>query len=268
MFNEFIHEVNVNSQPLSADEERDLYNRHKAGDADAGHTLVKRHYKLALVLGLQHVKRGGKLEELFQEGVLGLYKALDRFDPDKGARFASYATWWVNSHIQDHMRDMGRQVSLPSHIVDQLAKLSVTTETFVAEEHRDPTDEELSNLLSLSERQISKLREQMVYPLSLDGEFDAEGSAGNKLRDIIEDVHQETAREYSARLSDISYVKTLMDRRLTDQERSVLCHRFGLCGEQETTLVETGKKVGISTARVQQIEQAALGKLKKAMAST
>lgn len=267
MFNQIVQDVNSNTETLTAEAETALHNQYASGDQSAGKRLVEAHLKTALILALEYVKRGGAVEELFQEGVIGLYRALDKFDPSRGVRFVSYAAWWVRSQIQNFLRENSRQVTLPSHLFDQIIKLSSTTVEFVQQEHREPTDKELSEILELSEKKIAQLKAHSQASVSFDQGTDIpdEGHDDNGIHSTLADIHQETAAEYAARLDEIERMETLMNRRLTKQERDVLKHRYGIGGLDEHTLQETGKALGVSTARVQQVERTALAKLRRVM---
>jgi len=266
MFNRLISSINEERKPLSSDAEEALVKRFVDGDEAAGAELIETHLRLALILSLEYVKKGGSLEELFQEGVVGLHKALDRFKLNKGTRFASYATWWVRSQLQDFMRTNSRQIVLPSHVIDQISKLTKATTAFVAEHQREPNDNELAGLLKLSERKIGRLKVYVQPEVSLYSQPCAgEGASEVELHDSIEDIHQETACQCAMRLNDLEQLETAIAARLSEQEQGVLRYRFGLNGGSELTLEATGELMGVSIARVQQIERAAIDKLKKVM---
>lgn len=265
MFKRIVEEVN-SREPINQSEESNLLEKFRNGCEISGHELVKAHYRVVLSIAHNYLKGGFQLEELFNEGVLGLYRALEEFDSNKGARFGTYAGCWVKHYIQNFFRDNLRNVRLPSYVVDQITRLSSTEQTLVGELQRTPTDAEIAERAELDEDKLEKLRGYLCGETRFDSP--AEGNEGDEggvhnRHEQWADVHQQCALEYAIKVSDIERIRELILTKLSDIERKVLILRFGLYDQDEHTMKETGEIVKLSTPRIQQIESAILEKLRK-----
>ncbi|MBS1889130.1 MAG: sigma-70 family RNA polymerase sigma factor [Actinobacteria bacterium] len=252
---------------LEPDEERRLILAAKAGDADARGQLVEASMPLIASVARPY-RQSSRVErlELLQEGVVGLLRALERYDPDRGVPFWAYAGWWVRQAMQQLVSELNRPVVLSDRALRHLSRLRDAHGAGLRETGREPGSEELAERTGLMREHVDDLlavdrparsTEEPVF-----GGQDTVGTLGDLLADPLADGEYERvlealqARELLALLSGLS-----------ERERSILRARFGLEGEPERTRTEIAESLGLSAERVRQIEQRALGKLAAAAAS-
>ena len=248
--------------------ERELIAAAKAGEREARAQLIEAF--LPLIASVARIYRASpQIEriELLQEGVVGLLRALERYDPERGVPFWGYAAWWVRQAMQQLVAELTRPVVLSDRALRQLARMKDFHRAYVQAQGREPTHQELAAGTELSDEQVANLIASDQPARGLDepvvGEEGTIGTFGELLVDpIAED-------EYERALDDIelAQLRSLLSG-LSERERSVLRARYGLDGGQERTLREIGGELGLSAERVRQIEQRALGKLRAAVSAS
>ena len=242
---------------LTAEEEVELSKRIERGDLAAKERMINANLRLVISIARKYQGQGLPLGDLIQEGMLGLIRAVEKFDWRKGFKFSTYGTLWIRQAIGRGLANSSRTVRLPVHIASQARKIRDAERELAAKLERDPTPEELSDLVGLTPREIEDIRAADRTPTSLDrGVGDSEETA---LGDLIADDAATPDQEVQQEQGD-STVRQVVGG-LPSPERDVLTLRYGLGGTEAVALRETGRRLGISAERVRQIEDRALRKL-------
>jgi RNA polymerase primary sigma factor len=243
---------------LDAHEERDLSRRAHGGEKEARRRLIESNLRLVISIAKKYRGRGVPFEDLIQEGNAGLIRAVEKFDPEMGNRFSTYATWWIRQAVTRAIADHSRTVRLPAHVVDSLYRLRRAENTLSVELGRDATEEELAERLGVKPEETRRLRE-VSQPISsinarIGGASDEDGSEmGDRLPD------DRSGDDY-ARVEVGQWELALVEavRSLPDREARVLEMRHGLDGGDVRTLREVSEVLGISQERARQVEIKAL----------
>ena len=242
---------------LTADEEVELSKRIERGDLAAKDRMINANLRLVISIARKYQGQGLPLGDLIQEGMLGLIRAVEKFDWRKGFKFSTYGTLWIRQAIGRGLANSSRTVRLPVHIASQARKIRDAERELAAKLERDPTPDELSDLVGMTPREIEDIRAADRTPTSLDrGVGDSEETA---LGDLIADDAATPDQEVQQEQGD-STVRQVVGG-LPSPERDVLTLRYGLGGTEAVALRETGRRLGISAERVRQIEDRALRKL-------
>ena len=240
---------------LDAQEEKDLSRRAHAGDGRARQRLIESNLRLVISIAKKYRGRGVPFEDLIQEGNAGLIRAVEKFDPEMGNRFSTYATWWIRQAVTRTLADHGRTVRLPAHVVDALYRLRRAENSLSLELGRDATEEELAERLDVRPEEARRLREVGQPISSINAKMNAE--EGSEMGELLPD---ERSGEDYARVEAGQWELTLVEavRSLPEREAKVLEMRHGLDGSETRTLREVSEELGISQERARQVEIKAL----------
>jgi RNA polymerase primary sigma factor len=246
---------------LTQDEEVKLARRIKRGDAAAREHMIKANLRLVVKIARDYEKYGLPLLDLISEGNIGLMKAVERFDPDKGAKLSTYAAWWIKQAIKRALADQGKTIRLPVHVVDKLFHIRKAESKLVELFGREPTDQEIAEEISLKPDQVREYRKASVAPTSLDARLGSEDDS-NRVADVVADPNAAAPYQQALEDSDNAILGEVI-RTLSPREQTILQLRFGLNGEDEKTLEEVGEQFGVTRERIRQIQDEALRKLRK-----
>ena len=244
---------------LSLEEEAYLSERMTAGDENAKKKLVESNLRLVVSIAKRYIGRGMHFLDLIQEGNLGLIKAVDKFDPTKGYKFSTYATWWIRQAITRAIADQARTIRIPVHMVETINRLMRTSRHLLQTLGREPTPEEIASEMEISVEKVREILKISQDPISLEtpvGEED-DSSVGN----FIPDEEAPSPSEQAADVLLKEQIEEVMDT-LTPREARVLKLRFGLEDGRPRTLEEVGREFMVTRERIRQIEAKALRKLR------
>jgi RNA polymerase primary sigma factor len=247
---------------LGSDEEQKLSRRAKSGDVRAKWRLVESNLKLVVSVAKVYSRSGVPLPDLIQEGNIGLMKAVDSFDPDKGFRFSTYAVAWIRQAITRAIERQGRAIRVPSYVIQSIRKLNKAGSSFTNENGREPTVEELCERTQLSREKVMRLLEASEALVSLD-EGVKEDGASSLLERLIDSEARNPEADAIER-EGLEMLRRLMAW-LSPQEKLIIEKRFGLTDGVTSTLQEIGQQLHITRERVRQLEARALRKLKLAV---
>ncbi len=247
---------------VTPEEEIELSVRIKAGDEEAYSQLLCANLRLVVKIALKFSDRGLSLMDMIAEANRGLMQAVERFEPGHGAKFSTYAAWWIKQSIQRALGNQGRTVRLPIHLIDKIWALRRVSGQMSEELGRDPTNEEVAEEMGVTPQRVAHLRNAAMSPLSLDAPIHDDDST--ELVETIGDWDAQSPFEQASASQLCATLLPLIDI-LSERERAVIVSRYGLDGKRAKTLDAIGKKFGITRERIRQVQEIALTKLRKAM---
>jgi RNA polymerase primary sigma factor len=260
-FNRYLREIG-RFPLLTPQQEIELAEKIKKGDAAARERMINSNLRLVVTIAHDYANLGLPVLDLISEGNIGLTKAVERFDPRKGAKLSTYAMWWIKQSIKRALADQSRTVRLPVHLGEKLAKMRRVASQMSDELGREPTDDELGEELGIASEKVVRLKSVGIRPASLDAPVGNDDSA--EFGEIIGDEDAQTPFE----LLEDEDLRNEMDGVLDvldDREKKIISQRFGLDGGKPKTLEDVGKNFGVTRERIRQLQNVALAKLRRAL---
>jgi RNA polymerase nonessential primary-like sigma factor len=256
----YLNEIGY-SPLLSAEEEIKLGRLIQKGDEAARHKMVESNLRLVVKIARRYHKRGVEFLDLIEEGNLGLLRAVEKYDPERGFRFSTYATWWIRQTIERAIMNQSRTIRLPIHVIRELNTYLSTIREIMKSEDRAPSYHEIAKKLDVHVDDVKDTMQLNEHMVSLDTLVDSENNNGRSLLDAMPD-HRKT--DPAELISDERFKEHLEGclEELNEKQREILCRRFGLLGFERETLEEVGKAVGLTRERVRQIQMSGLKSLR------
>jgi RNA polymerase primary sigma factor len=240
---------------LTHEEEIDLSKRAKQGDTRARQRLIEKNLRLVVSVAKKYRGYGLPFEDLIQEGNIGLMKAVEKFDPERGFRFSTYATWWIRQAVQRAVADKGRTIRVPVHMGDKIRKMARAYNGLSAELEREPTDEEVARSLGWTVDEVHDVKDAMPDTTSLDQPLSSE-EGSSELGDFIEDERASDTPGEVMRGMETAGLQEAIER-LPERHRYVLVRRYGLDDQDVATLATLSDELDISRERVRQLQREA-----------
>lgn len=247
---------------LTPEEEIVLARRIKRGDKHAREHMIKANLRLVVKIARDYENLGLPLLDLINEGNIGLMKGVERFDPKKGAKLSTYASWWIKQAIKRALANQSKTIRLPVHVVDKVAHIRRAEMRLRETLDREPTDEEVASELGLDARRVRRYRQASRAPVSLDAPLGDDET--DRVSEVVADPNAALPSERLVYESDNALVQEILAT-LPPREREILALRFGLVDGKERTLEEVGERFGVTRERIRQIQEEALKTIRKTM---
>jgi RNA polymerase primary sigma factor len=247
---------------LTPEQEVELAARIKKGDKKARSHMIRANLRLVVKIAQDYSNYGLPLADLISEGNIGLMKAVERFDPNKGGKLSTYGSWWIKQSIKRALANQSKTIRLPVHMVDKIARMRRISAMLAEALGRDPSQEELAEELGIPRRKLALLERAAKRPTSLNAPVHEDDSA--EFSDIIGDEHAVNPFEALDNKSMHGELDELLDT-LDEREHRIIDARFGLEGKKPMTLEEVGVEFGVTRERIRQLQNIALQKMRKAL---
>src|ERR1700730_7529701 len=259
--NRYLHEIG-RIHLLTPKQEIELAKKIKRGDSAARERMISSNLRLVVIIARDYVNLGLPLLDLISEGNIGLTKAVERFDPAKGAKLSTYAMWWIKQSIKRALANHSKMIRLPVHLVDKIGKVRRLSLQMSEELGREPTDDELSEEIGIASGKVERLKSLGIRPASLDAPVADDNSIefGEVVPDEEAQSHFELLRDKNL-LGEVDDLIGVLDSR----EKKIIFQRFGLDGGKPKTLEDVGKNFGVTRERIRQLQNVALAKLRRAL---
>ena len=247
---------------ITVKEEIELAAKIKRGDKNARAKMIKANLRLVVKIAHDYSNFGLPLLDLINEGNIGLMKAVERFDPAKGGKLSTYGAWWIKQSIKRALANQAKTIRLPVHLVDKIGKMKRTAMKMSEQLGREPTDQELADVLGMQRSKVAQLREISVRPASLDAAIGDEDDT--QFSEIVGDENAASPFEMLRDKTMRDDIRDLLEE-LEPREAEILTARFGLDGNKPLTLEQVGKSMKVTRERIRQLQNIALNKLRRLM---